>query len=158
MPSANSRPPVVGIGTGTARPLRSRCLRSSVSHARSIRSQTTAATPSSSQAPPRVLTWAAFTGRQDGLPGAGKARHLQSHSLGDVGRENTDENVPAEVSEALCDSAEPAPLLLIRLVVSRIEQPTDDPVCPHLRGWPLADRPAGLIGNASDRRLCLVRH
>ena len=34
-PSANSRPSVVGIGTGTVRPSRSRCWRSSVSHARS---------------------------------------------------------------------------------------------------------------------------
>ncbi len=37
-PSANSRPSVVGIGTGTVRPSRSRCWRSSVSHARSARS------------------------------------------------------------------------------------------------------------------------
>ncbi|MGF6229380.1 hypothetical protein QFZ27_003335 [Inquilinus ginsengisoli] len=34
-PSANSRPSVVGIGTGTVSPARSRCWRSSVSHARS---------------------------------------------------------------------------------------------------------------------------
>src|ERR1019366_5569422 len=34
-PSANSRPSVVGIGTGTGSPSRSRCWRSSVSHARS---------------------------------------------------------------------------------------------------------------------------
>ena len=35
IPSANSRPFVVGIGTGTVRPSKSRCTRSSVSHARS---------------------------------------------------------------------------------------------------------------------------
>src|SRR5205823_9938389 len=34
-PSANSRPSVVGIGTGTVSPARSRCRSSSVSHARS---------------------------------------------------------------------------------------------------------------------------
>jgi hypothetical protein len=34
-PSANSRPSIVGIGTGTLSPARSRCWRSSVSHVRS---------------------------------------------------------------------------------------------------------------------------